>query len=173
MRTIFSDFNLKFDRPTEAQWEFACRAGTDTMYYSGVNPSETEDAYKSELAPLAWFSGNASARKEVGLLKPNALGLYDMLGNVGELTRDLHNPDTMFANVGPAHPTASVEPMGWDDLEGVLAKNSECYELFRGKHFGRDYERVKCATRRAGANYTLSKTGWSGYFGVRLFLPFE
>ena len=171
LRTTFP--GMKFDIPTEAQWEYACRAGTDTMYYSGVNPEKTVNNYVDELTPLAWFSKTSSVKKEVGLLKPNAFGLYDILGNVGELTRDLHDPDAMVSGVGPAIPTVGIEPMGWTDLEGVLAKNSECYELFRGKHFGRDYDRVKCATRRAGAGYTLSKPGWSGYFGVRLFLPFE
>ena len=164
---------LRFDLPTEAQWEFACRAGTDTMYYSGVNPSKSEDAYVSELAPLAWFSGNASARKEVGLLKPNAFGLYDMLGNVGELTRDLHNPDTMFGDIGPAHPTASVEPMGWNDLDAVLAKNEKCIELFRGESYGRNYERVKCASRRSDSGYILTSAGWANRFGARMWLPYE
>ena len=164
---------LRFDLPTEAQWEFACRAGTDTMYYSGVNPSKTEDAYKSELAPLAWFSGNASARKEVGLLKPNAFGLYDMLGNVGELVRDIYDPNAMVGTSGPAYPTASVEPMGWNDLDAVLAKDDKCIELFRGENYGRHYDRVRCAGRRTETTYVLTSSGWANHFGARMWLPYE
>ena len=171
MRNSFP--GLKFDLPTEAQWEYACRAGTETMYYSGVNPTKSSDAYKSELAVLAWFSGTANGRKEVGLLRPNAFGMYDMLGNVGELTRDLHNPDTMFGNTGPAFPTENTEPMGWVDLTGVLAKDDKCIQLFRGENYGRDYDRTKCSARRTDSGYVLTSAGWAGHFGARLWLPVE
>jgi formylglycine-generating enzyme required for sulfatase activity len=64
--------------PTEAEWEFACRAGSVTSWYHG----ETEDL----LDRYAWYSKNSHARKlaPVGLLKPNDLGLFDMLGNALE-----------------------------------------------------------------------------------------
>ena len=61
--------------PTEAQWEFACRAGEG---------AETYDP-DSSLDELAWYNGNAGGRTHpVGLKKPNAWGLYDMLGNIFE-----------------------------------------------------------------------------------------
>jgi formylglycine-generating enzyme required for sulfatase activity len=67
--------------PTEAEWEFACRAGTTTDYYWG---NDTTGA-----ANYAWFSGNApSGCQKVGQKPPNAFGLYDMAGNVSEWVND-------------------------------------------------------------------------------------
>ena len=76
------------DLPTEAQWEFACRAGHfDTRFYSG----EAE----ADLSRVAWYTNNVPelAPQPVGLKSPNDWGLYDMLGNVEELCLDNYRPD--------------------------------------------------------------------------------
>ena len=70
---------LDFDLPTEAQWEYACRAGTATTYYWG---DAMDGAY-------AWYTSNSgSTAHPVGTRLPNAWGVYDMSGNVCEWCRD-------------------------------------------------------------------------------------
>ena len=74
-RTGLSDFDL----PTEAQWEYACRAGTTTAYSYGASVN----------GEYMWYNSNSSReRHEVGTKKPNAWGLYDMHGNVCEWCLD-------------------------------------------------------------------------------------
>ena len=96
--------------PTEAEWERAARAGTSTDHYLGdISSSGPND--QSSL--IAWHAGNAdSVMHPVALKEPNAWGLYDMLGNAGEVTWDLWS-DFSTESVaavdpyGPAPETAS------------------------------------------------------------------
>jgi len=90
-----------FDLPTEARWEFACRAGATTGLYTGLETSE------ANLAGIAWTSfDGVSAEQPVGLKTPNDWGLYDMLGNVYERCLDL-------AQVSIPTPSAPlVDPFG-------------------------------------------------------------
>ena len=85
---------LEFDFPTEAQWEFACRAGTTTPYCGGEkDPFDTShlEKYNAQLDPYGWYKGNCDAVQPVMGKKPNAWGFYDMHGNVLEYCLD-HYP---------------------------------------------------------------------------------
>lgn len=90
---------LRFALPTEAQWEYACRAGTDTRWSFGAADAPVGD--------YAWFRENSGgATHPVGEKMPNAWGLYDMSGNVGEWCSDLYAKHTYAAGdvsdpVGP------------------------------------------------------------------------
>ena len=78
---------VDFDLPTEAQWEFACRAGTSSALYTGEELAD--ETTSANLDAIAWYKGNSGNHShEVGLLQPNGFGLYDMLGNVGEFCVD-------------------------------------------------------------------------------------
>lgn len=82
--------------PTEAEWEYACRAGTKTAYFFG------DDA--SQLTQYAWFKTNSKNKyQKVGQKKPNPWGLYDMLGNVSEWTLDQYS-DKYFDTAASSNP---------------------------------------------------------------------
>ena len=88
-----------FRLPTEAEWEYAYRAGTTTRFYWGDDPDYTE------IDDYAWYRGNnsPSGTKEVGDKLPNAWGLYDMAGNVLEWCEDdWHDNYTGAPNDGSA-----------------------------------------------------------------------
>jgi len=99
---------LEVDLPTDAQWEFACRAGSTHAINS--DKDLTSDTTCANLDELAWYSGNGgNTTHPVGLKKPNAWGLYDMHGNVYDWCLDW-----MGLSYGPAMSSNPVvEPVGY------------------------------------------------------------
>ncbi|NSL89496.1 formylglycine-generating enzyme family protein [Chitinophaga sp. Mgbs1] len=81
---LYAKTGVFYRLPTAAEWEYACRAGATTAFPFGNDESQLKD--------YAWFKGNSAEKyHKVAQLKPNALGLYDMLGNVGEWTLDQYD----------------------------------------------------------------------------------
>ena len=106
---------LNLDLPTEAEWEYACRAGESKNLYTGKRLTAANGA------ELAWSSDNwnqdpacpSNQLHEVGLLKPNAWGLYDMLGNGFEVCLDAMNNDNSGTDVVDFYHGADVtDPVG-------------------------------------------------------------
>ena len=126
--------------PTEAEWEYACRAGTTTMYSFGDD--------ESDLRNYAWYlrySGGGT--HPVGGKKPNAWGVYDMHGNVWEWCQDWYGD----------YPSGSVtDPSG--------AKSGET-RVFRGGSWSMTPEHCRSATRFGGFPWYRN-----GYFGFRVCL---
>ena len=109
--------------PTEAEWEYACRAGSNTAYSFGDNVSELGDH--------AWYTENSDEEyHKVGLKKPNSWGLFDMHGNVAEWVLDQHLPDFYGSQAASKmkNPLAIPSELfprvvrggGWDDNAPML-----------------------------------------------------
>ena len=107
--------------PTEAEWEYACRAGTRTLYPHGDDPqgllrsANTFDQDSAQNWPK-WQQHALKSRDgyaftaPVGSFAPNAFGLYDMLGNTWEWVSDWHGDDTYTKNAAPSPATNPQGP---------------------------------------------------------------
>jgi len=109
--------------PTEAEWEYAARAGTTTAFYNGNITQESCDPIDPNLDAIGWYCGNSgSTTHAVAQKQPNAWGLYDMSGNVWEWCQDWHG----------AYPdNASVDPGGPSDASYRVIRGGSWYDLAR------------------------------------------
>jgi formylglycine-generating enzyme required for sulfatase activity len=137
-------WGVEFDLPTEAQWEFACRAGTSAAVYADGDEIKTT-ASTNSLDKVAWYldrwtvgvntssnqptnpDGKIYLPQRVGLKQPNAFGLYDMLGNVWEWCLD--------ASSSTDYPTASPDPLTDPPGLDVETNNDTVYRSARGGSF--------------------------------------
>jgi len=115
----------RYRLPTEAEWEYACRAGSTNRFYFGDD--------EGRLGEYAWYGKNSSSRSHpVARKKPNAWGLYDMHGNVWEWCQDWYGD----------YPAGSIaDPGGPDGGSG---------RVLRGGSWGHIPRDVRCANRRLG-----------------------
>ena len=117
--------------PTEAEWEYACRAGTKTAYFFGNDPKK--------LGEYAWFAGNSEdLTHKVAEKKPNPWGLYDMYGNVAEWCLDHYKKD--FYSQFPTD-----KPALWPVLVPTADRFSH---VVRGGSWADDPARCRSAARR-------------------------
>ncbi len=124
--------------PTEAEWEYACRAGSKTAYSFGNDPAQADD--------YAWYVKNSESKpQKVGKKKPNAWGLFDMHGNVAEWCLDQYDK----AFYGTFKPGAAA-------LFPVLLPSEKRYShVARGGSWDDEAPLLRSATRRA------SEDDWS------------
>jgi formylglycine-generating enzyme required for sulfatase activity len=116
--------------PTEAEWEYACRAGSKTAYFFGDDPAGLED--------YAWYVENAEKPMPIGKKKPNPWGLYDMHGNVAEWCLDHYIPDFYKQFAGDK---VTLEPF-------APPSDKEYPYVARGGSWDDDAERLRSAARR-------------------------
>ena len=124
---------LNFDLPTEAQWEYACRSGTTTVYYWG---NTMNDSY-------AWYDSNSlTSTHSVGVKTPNAWWLYDMSGNVWEWCLDWYNSTLSYG----------IDPKG---------SSSSSHRVLRGGSWFRDAG--CCTSSIRGSSSPLSEINNYGF----------
>jgi formylglycine-generating enzyme required for sulfatase activity len=131
--------------PTEAEWEYAARAGTKTAYFFGDDPSKLGD--------YAWFKNNSNESDgdtgyhKVGSKKPNPWGLYDIYGNVAEWCIDQYDPNWYKQFAGKV--TDAKDTINWPKMQYP--------RVLRGG--GYDSEAAECrSASRLGSNRLLNNT---------------
>jgi len=135
--------------PTEAEWEFACRAGTTSKYWIGDNDAD--------LIQTGWFILNSGGRTHaVGELKSNPFGLYDMHGNVWEWVQDWWEP-TYYRQF---HGAAAIDPIG--------PASDGSQRVLRGGYS--NHNACNCLASTRGAN---APTSHSSHFGFRVALSVD
>ena len=150
--------------PTEAEWEYACRAGTTTAYSFG-----NDDA---QLDKYAWFEGNSESKyHEVGKKLPNPWGLYDMHGNVAEWTLDQYFKEGFTQTA----PTGLVDP--W------IRSTKPYPQAVRGGSWQDQPELLRSASRRGSSKVwkvqdpQLPKSIWyhtdAQFLGFRIVRPLK
>lgn len=159
---LYARTGVFYRLPTEAEWEYACKAGNNEDYYFG-NDSKKLNEY-------AWFATNSEKKThEVGLKKPNAWGLYDMLGNVAEWTYDEYKSD-FYASSGQT------------EVKNPVALADKLYPLvIRGGSYEDDAKALRSTARRASdpvwkqIDPQIPKSNWwfpeAPFIGIRLVRP--
>lgn len=143
-------YGYKFDLPTEAQWEYACRAGTTSALNNGKELTKT-DGYCPNLDEVAWYKDSKNSRKNPHFVgdprkQPNAWGIFDMHGNVAEFIKDLRQVN---GNNYPGYPEGeAVDPL-------VTSGNQNCY---RGGSYNSVAFRCRSASRDGFAKGSKNST---------------
>ena len=144
---------LLWDLPTEAQWEYACRAGTTTALNSGKNLTGTGSCPNMAEVGRYWYNGGqnyssscdtAAGTAEVGSYLPNAWGLYDMHGNVWEWTLDWYQSRSGFTSDpatdpnGPTSGSSRVRRGGSWSYNARYCRSAYRYDYSPSSSYGGD-----------------------------------
>ena len=146
--------------PTEAEWEYACKAGTTTAYYFG------DDA--SQLDKYAWYEKNSDDKFHVvGQKLPNAWGLYDMIGNVMEWTLDHYSEKRYAVLESTTDPFAAPNNAKYPKTlrGGGFTETAE--ELRSSKRFHSDPDWNKRDPQIPKSKWWLTEARWVGFRIIR------
>ena len=146
-KTLSARDGRKYALPTEAQWEYACRAGTTTPFSFGETISTDQANYHGDYTYGKGLKGKVRDKPlPVGSLRPNAWGMYDMHGNVSEWCADAYRKYTSAAERDPEGPRKGGHRVlrggSWRSYPGA------CRSAFRLRSDARSYTigfRVSCA----------------------------
>ena len=167
----------KFDLPTEAQWEYACRAGTDTPWNNGksinVYTNDAGFACDDGLDAVGWYAANSGGDlHKVGLRMPNRFGLYDMHGSLWEMTLGVIHSKNL--------PVEGVEPLGAGYPDANFPGDGDSYRVVRGGCYRNAAEayytdglpETAVAMCRAAARSRIYRTE-RNYVGLRMALRYS
>ena len=166
---------ILFHMPTEAEWEYACRAGTTTMCYNGDYTTATFYSSMAEVGNIGQAAlaakdtpAETGGTKPVGSYKPNPWGLYDMIGNVAEWTRDWFAADW---GVGSARYLVDPAPLATGDKKRVLRGGPYTFANTNDKNY---YTTSFCRTAgRMASLYNQMNLVKEGMVGFRVWAPVD
>ena len=148
-----------FDMPTDAEWEYACRAGEGSARYDGTDDASTIDE-------LAWHSGNSGGKiHPVGLKQPNRWGLYDMYGNVVERCLDWYT-----TNVFVSAENVATNPTGPGAADTNASGGTQYNRVSRGGSVASGASEIRSAYRMP---HWITTTKFSGFRVVALNVKLE
>lgn len=161
-RWLYKKTGIFYRLPSEAEWEYACRANSTTAYPFGND--------SADLRKYAWYSSNSDGHyHKVGELQPNTWGLYDMLGNVGEWTLDQYD-ENFYSTLSDT----SATPVKLPTLKS---------RTVRGGTYRDDAKNVRSAVRLKSdpvwnrRDPQIPKSKWwnadAPFIGFRIIRPFK
>lgn len=157
---LYARTGVFYRLPTEAEWEYACRAGSTTEFSFGKDEQKLND--------YAWYKTNSEKKtQQVGTKKPNAWGLHDMHGNVAEWTYDQYSKEFYAKSANAKNPVAVP-----DQLYPLVV---------RGGSYEDDAKYLRSAARSASdpawkqIDPQIPKSNWwfpeAPFIGIRLVRP--
>lgn len=160
---LYNKTGIFYRLPSEAEWEYACRAGSEKLYSFGDNEKDLKD--------YGWYAGNSGNKyHQVKQLKPNAWGLYDVYGNVAEWTLDQYQED-YFDKIK----TKNIDP--------VIEPKAKYPITLKGGHFFDEGNELRSASRLASSRKwnardpQIPKSKWwiadAPFVGFRIVRPLQ